>query len=646
MMKAVRALSQQLGVPVSVAGRQKHNHGPEPFLFKAQEELNYLWYNRFSTILKETYSFLAAYFGLPEITIISKADPLVHKGKILYSPETGQPIKKGDWDRFVETLEKYLNKKLKDTDKKIILDGKALNRILNRMLKYNTLEAVTELRLDDVKYRGKTLDWISDSVKNMQNTFGEQLSRSEAARIQVLQQSAAQKITKTTAAMKADIQQILIDGVKSYKSKGEISQSLFDRMTGANRDFQRIADTEIQNASNNSYLLDEVQNAEPGEKIYFQRVEIIDGNTCPFCKKMHGVIVLWSDHPLPSDKIDDPIADFAIWDGKDWDGKKDFIANGVFHPYCRGIWMRHNGTVDALVAHTKNQSELFDRAVTQAKTEYQNKGIKSPNDQTPGFIKRINDIYDVIGGEDKPGGAKKFLNTPKTKTPETAERTGGNYRYGPNTGNSMDRKIYGEAFNEVKREFEKQGIEYPTGKTPGFRDRVQEVYEEMIGELFDDTQKSLTFSGHKLQDRYRFAGLDISVENKKDSTRSGTDKDGHKWSIKMHYDYGYIRGSVGVDKDHVDVYIGSNENAPNVYIVHQNDPTTGRYDEDKVMLGFNSLKEAEKAYLKQYDRPGFLGRVDTMPIAEFKEKVLSKEYRGKVIKSISARVFETLRGII
>jgi hypothetical protein len=560
MLKAIRSMSEHLGVPVSITDRKKkHIHGPEPFMFRAQEELNYKWYNIFSAALKETYSFVIKYMGLPEITIVSKAGPdvLTHKGKILYSPETGEPIKKADWDAFVKSLEKFLNRKLKDTDKKIILDSKALGRILNRMLKYNTLEAVKNLALDDVKYRGKTLDWISDSVKNMQTVLGDPLSRAEMARIQVLQQSAAEKITKVSAAVKADIRQILIDGVKAHKGKGEISQAIFDRMTGGNRDFQKIADTEIQNAANNSFLLDEVYNSDLGEKVYFQRVERIDDNTCDFCKKMHGVIVLWSDHPLTSDKIEDPIADFAIWDGKDWNGKKEFIANGVFHPYCRGMWVRHGGAVvNALIAELQNRSEKWNEALETAKKEWESKGIKNPNDMTPGFT-----------------------------------------------------------------------------------DRVSEVYNVGIG-------KSLTFSGYKLSDKYRFAGFNISVENKKGSTRSGTDKDGHEWHCKMNFDYGYIRGSVGVDGDHVDVYIGDNEKAEYAYIVHQNDPATGKYDEDKVMLGFNSLSDAKAAYLKQYDRPGFLGKIDVMPIEEFREKVLSKKFHGKTVKSFTDRVLEAMGGSI
>jgi hypothetical protein len=67
--------------------------------------------------------------------------------------------------------------------------------------------------------------------------------------------------------------------------------------------------------------------------------------------------------------------------------------------------------------------------------------------------------------------------------------------------------------------------------------------------------KSLTWSGYPLQGRAKAHGMDVSIENKKGSVRAGTDKDGHEWSIKMNYDYGYIRGTVGRDKFRRRVYI-------------------------------------------------------------------------------------------
>jgi hypothetical protein len=209
------------------------------------------------------------------------------------------------------------------------------------------------------------------------------------------------------------------------------------------------------------------------------------------------------------------------------------------------------------------------------------------------------------------------------------------------------------SLSEVIDEVKKVASYYPGEaiyfRVPGMPNQTFESLEQAIQwfnknwKSIETYQKSLTWSGYELEDRYKFAGFNISVENKRGSTRRGTDKDGHEWHSKMYFDYGYIRGTEGVDGDHVDVYIGPDEEAPSVYIVHQNDPATGKYDEDKVMLGFSSLHDARTAYLRQYDRPGFLGKIDVMPIEEFREKVLSKQYHGKMVKSVSQRVMELLR---
>lgn len=159
-------------------------------------------------------------------------------------------------------------------------------------------------------------------------------------------------------------------------------------------------------------------------------------------------------------------------------------------------------------------------------------------------------------------------------------------------------------------------------------------------EEFEMTRKSLTWSGHKLQGRTTFRGLNISIENRKGSVRRGVDSDGHEWATKMNYDYGYIRGTEGVDGDHLDCYLGGNENAEYVYIVHQNNPNTHEYDEDKCMLGFDTLAEAKAAYLSQYDRPGFLGKIDVMRFERFKDYVLSKTHRGKRVVAKSLNMAE------
>ena len=80
-----------------------------------------------------------------------------------------------------------------------------------------------------------------------------------------------------------------------------------------------------------------------------------------------------------------------------------------------------------------------------------------------------------------------------------------------------------------------------------------------------------------------------------------------KTTMQAHY--GYIDGTRGVDGDEVDVYVGPNEFAPYVYIVKQLRPNTGEFDELKLMLGFNSAKEAEEMYLKHYNDARFFGGI-------------------------------------
>jgi hypothetical protein len=141
-------------------------------------------------------------------------------------------------------------------------------------------------------------------------------------------------------------------------------------------------------------------------------------------------------------------------------------------------------------------------------------------------------------------------------------------------------------------------------------------------------------AGNYAKGHVRFQGLRVTIENKKGSVRCGVDPDGHAWSIKMRHDYGYIRGSMGVDKDHVDCYLGPESDATHAYIVHQRQAGNWQaYDEDKVMLGFNSVQAAKRAYLMHYDDARFLGPVTALPMSEFKRKVLATIDRPQMIKA-------------
>ena len=117
-------------------------------------------------------------------------------------------------------------------------------------------------------------------------------------------------------------------------------------------------------------------------------------------------------------------------------------------------------------------------------------------------------------------------------------------------------------------------------------------------------------------------GLDISIENPKDSTRSGKDSDGKEWKTKMAHHYGYIKGKgEAADGDHPDVFLGPNaENAElPVFVVDQIDPKTKTFDEHKALIGFKNKLAAKKGYLQNYQK-GWkgAGAVNQMSIDEFR----------------------------
>jgi len=145
-------------------------------------------------------------------------------------------------------------------------------------------------------------------------------------------------------------------------------------------------------------------------------------------------------------------------------------------------------------------------------------------------------------------------------------------------------------------------------------------------------------AGNYLKKHVRVGGLDISIENRKGSVRSGTDEDGKPWSVKMPCDYGYICGTLGKDGDHLDVFLGPVRNLTDespVWVMNQKAKDGMAFDEHKVLLGFRHVGEAWQAYLRAYSIP-MHGRLGGMTLGQLKEKL--KAESGKLKKELSLTV--------
>jgi hypothetical protein len=118
-----------------------------------------------------------------------------------------------------------------------------------------------------------------------------------------------------------------------------------------------------------------------------------------------------------------------------------------------------------------------------------------------------------------------------------------------------------------------------------------------------------------------FQNMLVTIENPAGSIRSGKDKDGNPWSVRMTFPYGFIRRTKAIDGDGVDVFIGPDKQAKNVYVVHQNQPSTGEFDEDKCMLGFSDSDSAKSAYLSNYNTPDFYRSMTIIPLDRFRQMI-------------------------
>lgn len=171
-----------------------------------------------------------------------------------------------------------------------------------------------------------------------------------------------------------------------------------------------------------------------------------------------------------------------------------------------------------------------------------------------------------------------------------------------------------------------------------YAERIVEAKRLHDEELKVDTTPSEAQkeAGNYKKGHIKINGFDVTIEQPAGSVRSGKDANGKEWSVTMNNTYGYIRGTKGVDGDHIDVFLGPDMNSDMVYVVDQVN-TDGSFDEHKVMMGFSSLEDARSAYLSNYEE-GWqgLGNIIGVALDEFKKWIDSSirktkpfsEYKG------------------
>lgn len=158
--------------------------------------------------------------------------------------------------------------------------------------------------------------------------------------------------------------------------------------------------------------------------------------------------------------------------------------------------------------------------------------------------------------------------------------------------------------------------------------------EAASAEVNTDPTEAQKEAGNYKKGHVQVGTFNITIEQPQGSVRKGTDADGKQWESKMNNTYGYIRGAVGVDGDHIDVFLSNDIdgwNGRKVYVVDQYNPD-GSFDEHKVMLGFNDADEAKGDYLANYGQGWENGRridITGVNLEDFEKWIESSKRKTK-----------------
>ncbi len=191
-------------------------------------------------------------------------------------------------------------------------------------------------------------------------------------------------------------------------------------------------------------------------------------------------------------------------------------------------------------------------------------------------------------------------------TEESANDTGG-HEVLPRQADNHSARSESQPRPHIEAQADEQGSGVVSEQGNNGSEVAQTIGEKVASaeaEVDQNPTEAQKEAGNYRKGHVRIGEFDVTIENPAGSVRSGVDVGGRPWQTTMRNTYGYIRGTEGVDGDHIDVFLANDMdgwNGRRVFIVDQYNED-GTFDEHKVMLGFNDEAEAQDAYLSNYEK--------------------------------------------
>jgi len=255
--------------------------------------------------------------------IKAKETPFKLNGRIFINPKTGKPLTNREWEIIVRDVEKAFGHIFKNAKELLVYKAMALGKIIQS---YANPADVPSLSAVSLPARLPT--YLDNAVE-----FAER--------------NAAEHIVSLTAEARKRIATTIINAQKNRIGSRQLEADLFDRFASLNRDWRRVAQTELITNANNAALATAVDQAKSEGVKHTFMIGISAPNACPWCAShVRGQVVVVLDRPPKSGKDDVRVNGQtykAIWEGKSNIGRdRDewWVASGTQHPHCRCAWNR------------------------------------------------------------------------------------------------------------------------------------------------------------------------------------------------------------------------------------------------------------------------------------------------------------------
>jgi len=323
--KILRLVKAVKGDTTQLAKKIRKKQGYKTSEIPVQEKMEAQYLKRYEELIDQLYRGIARALGLS----LQKADgdePFKIKGKIFYSPATGKPLTKKEWNSIKDAISKFLGINTKDLAERMALEQHSLGNVLQRLEAQGvrvTDATTTQVAPSIYDAKGdyvKSFDWTEEELYDLDTNI-ERLGN---------------HITGINDDIRKDIVTVINDGLSNHETKKEISRTLLDKLGDRNRDWQRIVSTESQYAFQTGYSRSLLKTDER-EVVY---VEVISqADACKYCKSLISgrVFILTDDASKIGKKPKDPYAVGYIVVGSTNVGNKpaEYIPTIPMHPFCR-----------------------------------------------------------------------------------------------------------------------------------------------------------------------------------------------------------------------------------------------------------------------------------------------------------------------